>query len=299
MAGWNCVLTLNPNRDVVGGSEEGLAAAIRRGADLRIGTDFRYNEHLSPGSDNAELIREVSDFRATYLLADRWVAGLMTLRMPIASLDGFGPRPSMSFFLYNQNGQQAIARPFLDGRTPSDDADATPDEDVTVMPKMHVQGQCDLGSNAPSSNFIYDFENYRFLVRDQWQEVFANGPDGETVSGSLDALTQAFFDGADLKVAVHGLCADLTEDAGAGVEHECLVHCGPGYYETETGRFAAAAHPTVRVRPGIPLTYTSRGWDFGWLLVRTDGVVFRWLCDPLTLTFHKSERRHAVRWFVG
>jgi hypothetical protein len=55
----------------------------------------------------------------------------------------------------------------------------------------------------------------------------------------------------------------------------------------------------VRVRPAIPLRYTSRGWDFGWLMARTDGHVARWLCDQYTLTFHKSEARYAIRWFVA
>lgn len=39
----------------------------------------------------------------------------MTLRQPIELTEGFGERPSMSFFLYNQDGRQAIARPYLDG----------------------------------------------------------------------------------------------------------------------------------------------------------------------------------------
>ena len=60
-----------------------------------------------------------------------------------------------------------------------------------------------------------------------------------------------------------------------------------------------ATHPVVRVAPGIPLVYRSRGWDFGWLLPRTDGYVSRWLCDPYTLKFCKSKTRHAMRWFVG
>jgi hypothetical protein len=43
-------------------------AQLAFGADLRIGTDFRFDEHLVPGSDNKEIVQEVSDFRTTYLL---------------------------------------------------------------------------------------------------------------------------------------------------------------------------------------------------------------------------------------
>src|SRR6476661_3339331 len=108
-------LTLNSDRTIRDGSFAALADAIRRAADLRIATEFRHNEHIDTASDDPELVREVAEFRVTYLLDDRWSAGIMTLRQPVDLPDGFGPRPSMSFFLYNQDGQQAIARPYLDG----------------------------------------------------------------------------------------------------------------------------------------------------------------------------------------
>ena len=114
---WRLALTLDKQRQRVGGSEEALADAIRRGADLRIYTEFRHNEHVDRESNNPELVQEVSDFRVTYLLEDRWTAGIMNLRQPVGLVeDGFGPRASMSFFMYNQNGLQAIARPYLDGK---------------------------------------------------------------------------------------------------------------------------------------------------------------------------------------
>ena len=112
---WTSALHLDASRQRVSGSEEALAAAIRRGADLRIRTEFKNNEHIDTSSESAELIEEVAEFAGTYLMEDRWVAGIMTLRQPISLPDGFGSRPSMSFFLYNQDGRQAIARPYLDG----------------------------------------------------------------------------------------------------------------------------------------------------------------------------------------
>jgi hypothetical protein len=45
-------------------------------------------------------------------------------------------------------------------------------------------------------------------------------------------------------------------------------------------RYHAGTHPTVRVKPAIPLWYVSRGWDFDWLLPHTDGFVAYWLCNP-------------------
>ena len=105
--GLHRALSLDAKRRVRDGSAKALAAAIRRGADLHIGTEFRHNEHVDTSSDNPETVRELAEFRTTYLVEDRWTAGIMTLRQPVSLPDAFGPRPSMSFFLYNQDGTQA------------------------------------------------------------------------------------------------------------------------------------------------------------------------------------------------
>ena len=291
---WQGVLGLNERRECVEGSAEALCAAIRNGADLRIYTEFRHNEHVEPGSSNSEIVQEVSDFRVTYLVDDRWVAGIMNLRMPITPPAGFGPRPSMSFFMYNQDGQQAIARPFLDGRAAAGHPGPSPLDDHSDVPKYHQHDGWDAGTNAPSSNFVYDFETYRFFVRDQWRQVLVHQADGTVVDGSLDDLTEAFAGGAEIKVAIGGLCEDL----GGERNHEVFLHTGPGYYSTERKLFCAGTQPAVRVRPGIPMRYESRCWDFGWLMPRTDGTVARWLCDPYTLTFTKGAVQCAMRWFV-
>ena len=150
------MLERNADLTVRSGSERLLADAIGRGADLRVFTEFRHNEHIDTSSNNDELVQEVSEFPVTCLLEDRWAAGIMTLRQPVALPDGFEPRPSMSFFLYNQNGQQAIARPHLDGVIPSEEPGPAPlDELFDTMPRYHQHDNWDVGTNAPSSNFIY------------------------------------------------------------------------------------------------------------------------------------------------
>lgn len=298
MSDWKCVLELNSDRVITAGSEAALCDAIRRGADLRIYTEFRHNEHIDPSSDNPELIREVSEFRATYLIEDRWVAGIMTLRQPIALPDGFGPRPSMSFFLYNQDGQQAIARPYLDGGPITGSLGPAPLDDHSDMPKYHQQDAWDTGTNAPSSNFIYDFDVFRYYVCDNWQEMLSHTADGTALSGSVDALADAFAQGCEIKVAIRGLCADLAEDPAHAPDHEVFIQAGPGYYYTGQKLFIAGSHPLVRVRPAIPLRYISRGWDFGWLMPRTDGFVAQLLYDPYMLTYRRASGRYAMRWFV-
>jgi hypothetical protein len=295
---WTALLDLDSQRSVIAGSTTALCDAIRRGADLRIRTDFIYNEHLDVRSENGEAVCEVSDFRVTYLVENRWAAGIMSLRMPINPPEGFGPRASMSFFMYNQDGRQAIARPFLDGPPVSGQRGPSPPDNHSDMPKYHELDNWDADTNAPSSNFVYDFDLYRYLVRDDWEEVFSHTAEGEPEFGSIEALQEAFLQGREIKVGIRGLCTDLAEDPKAAPEHTVFVQTGPGYYCTQRRLFSSGSQPVVRVRPGIPMHYTSGGWDFGWLMPRTDGFVDRWLCDPYSLRFHKSPGRYAIRWFV-
>ncbi len=295
---WNLALELNEQRQPVRGSATELVDAIRRGADLRIGTAFRHNEHIDTASNNSELIREHMDFRVTYLLDERWVAGIETLRMPVALPDGFGPRPSLSFFLYNQDANQAIARPYLDGGDVSSDVESNAPAETPAMPRMRVLSAADENTNAPSHHFVYDFDYYRFFVNDRWEEVLSHDAEGQAVSGSLPALTAAVDEGREVKIALRGLCDDLDGGFASGVGNEVFVHVGPCYHYTESGFLLAAAHPLVRVAPSIPLLYGSGKWDFGWILARTDGHVARWLCDPYSLRFQRSAARHPIRWFV-
>ena len=46
------------------------------------------------------------------------------------------------------------------------------------------------------------------------------------------------------------------------------------------------------------MRYQSKGWDFGWLVLRTDGTVVYRQCDPYSLAFADGMRRHPIRWFA-
>jgi len=208
--GWRLVLALDRDRRPIDGSPEELRRAIRAGADLRIYSEFYHDEHIDPGSSNHELVQESMDMRATYLIDDRWAAGVLSLRQPVQLPDGFGPRPSLSLFLYSEDGSQAIARPFLDGAPVDGPRGISPPADHAQMPRYHELDRWDDGTNAPSSNFIYDFETLRYFVRDDWREVLHHTSDGTVVSGSIDNLADAFRRGAEFKVGIRGLCADLS-----------------------------------------------------------------------------------------
>lgn len=309
---WRCVLTLDEGRRPIGGDAAELRAAIGRGADLRIYSEFVYNEHIEPGSTCDEPIQECMDMRCTYLVDSRWAAGILTLRQPVELPQGFGPRPSLSLFLYNENGEQAIARPYLDGAyldgayldeaspdgsLSSGKRGPAPPGDHARMPRYHELDNWDAGTNAPSSNFIYDFGVLKFLVRDDWRQCMAHDATGNILSGSVEELSAAFADGAEVKVGIRGLCDDLAAGQPAPA-HEVFIQCGSCYYFTRRRLFIAGTHPLVRVAPGIPLRYASDNWDYAWLVVRSDGHVAMLRYDPYTLAPKKIEQKLAVRWFV-
>lgn len=298
MKRWTNILELNRARDRVSGSEAALCAAIRNGADLRIETAFKHHEHVDTSSVNAELVNEVSEFRETYLLENRWVAGFMTLRQPVTVPVGFGDRPSLSLFLYNQNGLQAIARPYLDGGAITGTIGASPLRDGQDMPKYHQLDHWDAGTNAPSENFIYDFEVFRYWVNQEWREVLSHDAKGTVIDGSLEALVEAFRSGCEVKVGIRGICADLAGQQADSIEHEVFVQVGFTYYYTESKLFLGETHPAVRVKPAIPLRYESRNWDYGWFMPRTDGYVEMLILNPYTLKYEKKSGYYPIRWFV-
>jgi hypothetical protein len=294
---WKLMVELDESRQVKTGSHEALVAAVNRGADVRVCTKFRHNEHVDPSSSDGDMIQETMDFRLTYLMDKRWVSMVQTLRQPIGLPDGFGPRASMSFFLYNMNGQQAIARPHLDGPPVTGPRGASPPNDHSAMPRYHEQDHFDAQSNAPSSNFIYDFYTYRFMASDTWHEVLHHDADGKVISGSAEALAEASWSGCELKVGIQGLASDLAAQGAEPVRHEAFIHVGSTYFYTDRKRMCAGTNPLVRIRPAIPMRYVSGGWDFGWLMVRSDGHCAQLLFDPYTLISSRKAGRHEMRWF--
>lgn len=294
---WKCAQILDKNRNLMSGSNHILLEAIERAADLRIYTEFRHNEHIDITSNNTELVKEVSDFRITYVIDNKWCAAIMNLRQPIEVPVGFGMNPSMSFFLYNQDGSQAIARPYLDGQNRNGIGDKTKESLIDKMSKYHQLDAWDGATNAPSSNFVYDFDIYKFWVSDQWKKVYSNDKHGNVTYGSLNALVDSFSNGKEVKVGIKQLNNDLNIDSSS-VDHEVFVHCGPCYYNTGRKLFSSGTQPIVRVKPSVPLKYESRNWDFGWLMVRSDGHVQMRLVNPYTLKFQDKGGRFAINWFV-
>lgn len=294
---WKCVLTLDEKQELKSGDPRNLRAAIGRGADLRVYSEFRHNEHIDTTSSSAELIQESMDMRCTYLIDSRWVASQLTLRQPVELPIGFGPRPSLSLFMYNENGLQAIARPHLDGLPKRGPHGPSPAKDYPDMPKYREFDAWDEETNAPSSNFVYGFDQLKYFVRDDWTEVLSTAADGTVRSGSMDELMAAVRRGAEFKIGLSDLCDDLPS-AAPRLPHEVFIQCGSIYLYTEQPLFVVATHPVVRVAPAIPVRYATENWDYCWLVARTDGHVAMLRYDPYTLLTERRTLKLAIRWFA-
>ena len=289
----NVLLSLDCQRKITAGSPEALRKAVGKGGDLRIYTAFLYNDHIDVHSDNNELIHEISDFRVTWLIDNRWVAGVMNLRMPVVPPGVFGDRPSWSFFLYNEDGTQAIARPFLDGQcktAPTGECSpiAPPD-----MPKYTTISEFDRNTNAPSQNFIYHFESYHFFVSDSWNEVYAHDENGKVSFGDYEAFTKEFLAGKEIKAAIRDF-----DRAPGELTFELFTHLGSGYQSTESGNFCINTQPIVIIKPSIPMRYKSENWSFGNMILKNNGEVIYWRCNPYTMQYEKIIRRCPIRYFV-
>ena len=295
---WRRVLTLDERMQPIAGSVVELRAAIARGADLRIYSEFRHNEHIDVDSAADDLVQETMDMRATYLIDGRWAAGIITLRQPVALPDQFGPRPSLSLFLYNEDGSQAIARPHLDGPPAVAPHGPSPPVDHSAMPR-YVEHDCwDDATNAPSSNFTYAFDTLRYFVREDWRLVLHHANNGDVIAGSYAELADEFARGVEWKIGVTGLCDDLAFGRNeAALPHEVFIQAGSCYLYTRRRQLIAASHPVVRVRPAIPLRYQSDAWDYSWLIARTDGHVARLTYDPYTLAPTRHTARCEIKWF--
>jgi hypothetical protein len=296
---WTLALELGPDRGVRAGSKVALAEAVGRGADLRVYTEFLFEEHIQPGGGDPALdglIREVIDFRETILVDGDHVGAITTQRQPLEPPFGFnGTEPRMSFFMYTGDGDQALAGLVLGGV----DRGPAPGERTVIptpadMPKMGEQEFWDVGTSGPSRNFVYDMETYRYFVRDDWEELLAADAEGRIERGSLDAIEAAQIAGRELKVGIR----DLNTDLGDGPDHEVFSLLGSGFFHTGMRIYDALTHPLVRIAPAEPLIYRSFGWDVAWVHVRTDGAAVVRTLDPYSRRFSDRPARYAFRWFA-
>ena len=309
--GWTTALELGPDRNVRAGSREALVAALGRGADLRMYTEFIFEEHIEPGwaGDPALRgpIREVIDFRETIIVEGRHAAGMTTLRQPLHPPFGFnGTDAKMAYFFYTSDADQAranllIAGPEADAARAAGIAPGGPtvNPPPAGMAKMSAEEAYDLGTLGPSRGFVYEMETYRFIVRDDWEEILDHDADGQVTGGSIDALEAAQIAGREIRVAIRGLAAEVARGIGLPeLDHEVITSVGSGFFHVGPRLYNALTHPIVRVAPAVPLRYRSRGWDLVWVHLRTDGRGTVRRLDPLTQAWSDTPARFAARWFA-
>lgn len=294
MISTECALVLNAQREPVQGSTERLNLKLRHGADLRIRTEFRHNEHIDVHSDDNQLVTETSTFAQTMLIDGNWSAYFMTLRQPVALRDGFGAPHALSLFLYNQNAQQALARLTLDR---SLDRETAGEMEYDGFRKMHTMGSFDAHTRGASKNFIYDFESYHFIVKDHYEEIYANDRSGQPIFGTAEQLDQAYNEqGRGIKLSIAGLSAMMWGNKDH--EDEVFVHCGSSYFYTQDRLMIANTLPFVSVPAAVPVMYRSEGFRYCWCIARTDGRVVVRSYNPFSDTWETKSDQLPLRWFA-
>ena len=292
---YKSLLELNNKLQITAGSTGALNEALARGADLKIETVFRHDEHMDLTSPIKDRVREVSEFPASIIVDGRWSAAFMTMRQPADVPHGFGPRASLSLFMYNQDGTQAIARPYLDGGAVTGVKGPCEPYSYGAHGKMRYLSCFDRGTNAPCDNFVYEFDSFRYLACDRYIPLCSFGSGGDLISGDREALWGAVRAGADIKVGITGVCGGLP--SAKPYKHTVYVRAAFLYHYQEGGLLVAETHPFVRVAPDIPLRYASDNWDYCWAIVRTDGKCSLMRMDPHTLAFTELKENFAVSWF--
>ncbi len=212
----------------------------------------------------------------------------MSLRQPISLPLGFGPRPSMSFFLYNQDGRQAIARPYLDGVPARGRAGPRGPRRAAGHAQVPRPEQLGRGDERSVGQFrlrlrLLSLLRARRLARGARPRRRRPGVVRFGRRAGRGVLARPRGEGRH-----PGPVLRPGRIGSSAVEHEVFVRIGSSYYYTQQALFMAGSHPVVRVKPAVPLLYESRGWDFGWLMVRTDGRVVYRRCDPYTLEFLRT-----------
>lgn len=287
-------MTLNPKREIVQGSVEKLNGLIAAGADLKVSTGFTFNEHIDINAKDDQTVIETSTFAQTVIIDNHWSAAFMTLRQPVELPHGFGHANSLSLFLYNQNGLQAMAKLILDGQV---EKALNHDTDDFGYVKNHLISMSDQGTLGVSRNFIYDFDFMAFSLDDTYKELYANSKEGLCVGGSIDVMAEAYAKGRGIKLAVSDLSEALWGKSSHSDEH--FLPCASSYYLTREKVMITNSLPFISVPADIPLTYKTRSYKYCWLVARSDGRVEIRSYSPFENKWLTQAMRTKLRWFAS
>ena len=275
------------------------STAIGRGADLRIYTEFLYEEHILPGGGDDrsgrpdprghrlprdDPRRRTRTWPRSRPCASRWS------RRTASTAPTRRCRSSCTRWTASRRWPTSCS---ATRRRPScRPGERTVEPTPADMPKMGDQEFFDVGTTGPSRNFVYDMETYRFIVRDEWQEVLAHDADGRVTAGSFAALEEAQIAGREIKVGIRDLGRRPRDGGDRRVAHE-VVHARRVRLPPRPGRAVRHAHPSPRPdRAGaIPLRYRSGNWDVAWVFLRTDGQAHVRRIDPYTRAVGRTARR--------
>lgn len=273
---WTQACRIGGDFQALEGSVAEVAAAVRRGADLR-----RFSTYDPPQTG---LVEETMALQTTWVFDAEHVGGLSTLRHPADCGLGFFKQASLAYWVFGVTAPQTAAFVPLDGAP----ADGATGRWIRVDEHPFVGER-----NSPWLS-----KYYQWWIRDDWEEVHSHDENGTALLGHWEDVRQAAAVGRAIKVGIRNPWSHLADGTGVGPEHDVFIECGTQFAHVDGGFFAAMTIPTCLLRPTKPLRFVGEAFEPGWLLVRTDGRVQRQVLRPSTMEWNTTWTRHSLRWFA-
>lgn len=212
------------SNETTAGSAIAVAAAVARGADLRLYMTTQDDSNRQDGLSRSSAYEETLYFGQTYASlaegTDRF-AGLCPHHTSTSHEGKVSEQPYMSLFRYDSSGSYSHLKWWGSGET-------------------------------KDSTNTYPYNVYRWFVSDRFKPCFEHDADGNVVAGTLDALVTAVRNGLTIKVGVYGLSALRlgTSDAAVVESDDDTISYLPGLQPlvmySDRASSADAARTTVQ-----------------------------------------------------
>ncbi len=267
--------TTNGDHKPIAGSVADVAAAVRRGADLR-----RFSTYNLKGTG---MVEETMTLQTTWVFDEGHVGGLQTLRHPVNAGLGISMLPSMSLWIFGVEAPQRSTFVPLNGK-----------------PVANATGKWVRVDNEPFGRETDEFVPRRYLwwARSDWKLIYAHDKNGYSSQGSWEDIRKAVKEGRILKVGIKNLWSYLTPAGDETLEHEVFIECTTDFSHLDESFVGALTQPTFLLQPSVPLKFTGENFALGWLVVRSDGKVQRVTLNPTNMQWERTWDRYAVRWFA-
>ena len=241
---WQLMLSQDRNLGIVAGSFATAAAAVKRGADLRL-----YMVTDTYGTN----YEEVMNFKQSL-----WRSTPGPTQVAEHSFSGLGP------FLSSVHHGRDISEPYASFFSYDTCRTVMQTPTHSLMKLLPDGSALDESNRDPPAN--YDL--YRWFIRDRYRLVYEHDADGVALNGSKDELKAAVRAGQTIRVGIWQLSGlqDEHEESGAGGRR-------PGVAKEEELSFLETTQPTIPIANKESRSYVGHDGHAGEVNLACDPVM--------------------------